>query len=362
MDTRIVAPTTENLRTAAQKLRNGGLVAFPTETVYGLGASLWHEEALRRIFSVKGRPFEDPLIVHVLDCDAALSLAAVGSHETAIVRTLAGAFWPGPLTLVLPAAPAVPRVVTAGGDTVGVRCPAHPVARAFLELAGVPVPAPSANRFAHVSPTRAEHVMADLGSHDLLVVDGGPCEFGIESTVARLEKDALVVLRRGAVTVRDLETAFAAAGLQVAVRVADACRKQSEIHEGPGLYRKHYSPEIPSAILKSDVIGRAPQSEWSLGTCAVVDFGGRALTLRERVAAYVDLSPRGEVLEAAQSVFGIMRELELRTGLEGILLPDISDLPEETRALAVMDRLWRAADGRSAVITEDVVRVFCESP
>ncbi|HEX4932965.1 MAG TPA: L-threonylcarbamoyladenylate synthase, partial [Gemmatimonadaceae bacterium] len=185
-----------------ERLRAGGLVAFPTETVYGLGANALSEAAVRRIYAAKGRPSYNPLIVHIADARA---LDTVARDIPPVARTLADAFWPGPLTLVLPKRPSIPDAVSAGLDTVGVRVPAHPVARALIARAGVPIAAPSANAFTRVSPTTAAHVVAQLGGEVDLVIDGGRTDVGIESTVVDVSGERPVLLRLGGVSREALE-------------------------------------------------------------------------------------------------------------------------------------------------------------
>lgn len=228
-------PDAEIVRRAGDVLRRGGLVAFPTETVYGLGANALDANAVAKIFSAKGRPSFDPLIVHVLNAAAARSVAREWP-ETA--ERLAAAFWPGPLTLVLPKRPVVPDIVTAGLDTVAVRVPSHPVARAILEAASVPVAAPSANRFTAVSPTRAEHVARALGDRVDLIIDGGPTTVGIESTVVDVSGERLRVLRPGMITVPEL--AAAVGSLDIAVARDDG--SDTAPRPSPGMLNRHYAP------------------------------------------------------------------------------------------------------------------------
>jgi len=194
-------PEPDLIADAAACLRRGGLVAFPTETVYGLGVAAFDAAAVRRLFAAKGRPAEDPLIVHIASLDA---LAALVSARPPAVDALAARFWPGPLTLVLRRSTLVPDEVTAGLDTVAIRVPAHPVAHALLAAAGIPVAAPSANLFSRPSPTRAGHVLEDLDGRIDLVLDGGRTQVGVESTVLDLSGDVPEVLRPGAVTLEML--------------------------------------------------------------------------------------------------------------------------------------------------------------
>lgn len=229
-------PDAEIVRRAGDVLRGGGLVAFPTETVYGLGANALDANAVARIFSAKGRPTYDPLIVHVLNAAGA---RAVAREWPDAAERLATAFWPGPLTVVVPKQPTVPDIVTAGLGTVAVRVPSHPVARAILEAAAVPVAAPSANRFTEVSPTRAEHVARTLGDRVDLIIDGGPTTVGIESTVVDVSGERPVVLRPGMIPVPALIAALG--GLDIAVATAHG--GGAAPRPSPGMLDRHYAPQ-----------------------------------------------------------------------------------------------------------------------
>jgi L-threonylcarbamoyladenylate synthase len=229
------AATPEALREAGARLRAGELVAFPTETVYGLGAHALDAGAVARIFAAKGRPAWNPVIVHVADAAAARPL--VRRWPDAAAR-LAATCWPGPLTLVLPRSPLVPDVVTGGADTVAIRVPDHPVALALLREAGVPIAAPSANRFTQLSPTRAEHVAAALGDRVPLILDGGPCAVGIESTVLDLSGEVPTILRTGGLDAATLSTRLGAPVVVAARRVADDATTRAS----PGMVARHYAP------------------------------------------------------------------------------------------------------------------------
>ena len=244
-------PSDADLLPAAEMLRHGRLVAFPTETVYGLGANALDPAAIRAIFVAKGRPADNPLIVHV----ASLSeLRGVVSRLPDMALPLIARFMPGPLTLVLPRAPHVPDAVTAGLDTVAVRMPEHPVARRLIELAGVPVAAPSANRSGRPSPTTASHVLEDMAGRIPLIVDGGPCDFGVESTVLDVTGPVPVILRPGAVTIEELRTV---AGIVWTVEeAATALRHAREAArlepvgtpKSPGMKYRHYAPRTPLRV------------------------------------------------------------------------------------------------------------------
>jgi L-threonylcarbamoyladenylate synthase len=216
---------------AAQRLRAGEVVAFPTETVYGLGANALDAAAVKKIYDLKGRPATSPLIVHVADIEMAKTIVR---EWPATADKLARSWWPGPLTLVLPKQPTIPDIVTAGLPTVGVRVPAHPVALALIRETGLPLAAPSANKFTGLSPTTAEHVRAAFGDA-VPVIDGGPCQVGIESTVVAVEGTKLTLLRPGMVTFGQLELAIA---------------QEGEAHPAPGMHHRHYSPRTPLLLVK----------------------------------------------------------------------------------------------------------------
>jgi L-threonylcarbamoyladenylate synthase len=230
--------TEEEIRHAAQCLRNGGLVAFPTETVYGLGANALEVTAVERIYRAKGRPAHSPLIVHLPSVADAQHYAAFWPDAA---RQLADAFWPGPLTIVLPKSPLIPHRVTAGLDTVGLRVPAHPVALAFLRAAALPVAAPSANRFMELSPTLPQHVHRSLAAAVDIILHGGPSEVGLESTVVSLAGAQPLLLRPGHITAQQL-----AAVLGVPVYRPTA--PNLEAHPSPGMHARHYSPRTPLTI------------------------------------------------------------------------------------------------------------------
>lgn len=228
------------LNRAAELIRAGRLVAFPTETVYGLGANALDPEAVARIYQVKGRPSSSPLIVHVSSIEMARTIAA---DWPPLAETLAARFWPGPLTMVVRKAKIVPDLVTAGLDSVGIRMPSHPLALELIRRAGVPVAAPSANRFTEISPTTATHVRASLGAQVDMILDGGPAHVGIESTVVSLIRTPPEVLRPGMITSEDLE---AATGQHWERGNIDL----PHVMESPGLHPRHYAPRTPFYVLE----------------------------------------------------------------------------------------------------------------
>ncbi len=239
----IVQPTKEALERAAEIIRSGGLVAFPTETVYGLGANALDANAVARIYEAKGRPFASPLIVHVGDEVGARSLTA---EWPKYAQQLAQRFWPGPLTLVLKKAESVPDLVTAGLDSVGIRVPANPVAFALIRAARVPIAAPSANLFTQLSPTTAQHVEAGLGTRVDMILDGGPTTVGIESTVVSLRRTPPSILRPGMISRTELETATGIVWREEIDRT-----QLTDAAESPGQHPRHYAPRTPFYVLGS---------------------------------------------------------------------------------------------------------------
>jgi L-threonylcarbamoyladenylate synthase len=236
---RLQADDPADIKRAAELLRGGRLVAFATETVYGLGANALSAEAVAGIFAAKQRPAWDPLIVHIASVDEIDRIAIISGELRARVEKLAAAFWPGPLTMLLPKAAAVPDAVTSGRPLVGVRIPAHPAAQALLRVTGLPIAAPSANRFGHTSPTTAEHVLADLGGRIDAVLDAGPTQVGIESTVVDVTRIPIVQYRPGAVTPQQIE---AACGEPVEIYVPALGERAPESLPSPGVGIRHYAP------------------------------------------------------------------------------------------------------------------------
>ena len=299
------------LERAATLLREGRLVAFPTETVYGLGANALDPEAVRRIFEAKGRPPTSPLIVHVDSIEMARRVTTAWPEAA---ERLARRWWPGPLTLVLPKQASIPEIVTAGLDTVGVRIPDHPVALALIRQAGIPIAAPSANRFTELSPTPAEHVRRMLGDRVDLVLDGGPTEVGIESTVLSLAVDPPRLLRPGMVSREEIEALIGA------IEVGATDPRQS-----PGLHSRHYSPSTRLLLVED---GALPGS------------GRGAYLYRERQArsARSVAMPAGAASYAA-ALYAVLHELDSE-GWDWIAVERPPATPEWA---AVNDRLRRAA-------------------
>ena len=300
--------TPEELSLLAAALRRGELVAIPTETVYGLAANALDGEACRRIFEVKGRPLIDPLIVHVPDEAQAAELAEVN----AAARALMGRFWPGPLTLVLPRRDVVPAIVTAGLDTVALRSPRHPLARVLLSTCGLPLAAPSANPFGYVSPTCARHVVDGLGGQIDHLLDGGPCEIGLESTIVDVCDPARpLLLRPGAITAEDIAAVL---GVKVARPATVVHRADAGGAPAPGMLERHYSPRTPLSLFTrpAELGGTVPAAGGGVGRVAVVfftrgDFGGAESVA---VGDTFWLSEDGSPEAAARQVFALLRRLD----------------------------------------------------
>ena len=311
----IYAPIQSTIRKAADLLLQGDLVAFPTETVYGLGADATNDTAVASVFAVKRRPQFNPLIVHVPDLAAAEPLVVLNDRA----RTLAEAFWPGPLTLVLPRKPdsGLSRLVSAGLDTVAIRAPDHRVAQALLRMTERPVAAPSANPSGRVSPTTAQHVDRGLGHRVQAILDGGPCRIGIESTVIGLFDDVARLLRPGGIDAAVIEQRIGRLHLPQA---GDAALS-------PGMMQAHYAPALPIRIDAAKPQKGVREALLAFGTDVPKGF-----------AHVLNLSPQGDVSEAAANLFAMLHELD-NPDYEGIA---VMPIPDQGLGIAINDRLRRA--------------------
>ena len=317
-----VLTVTDPLNEAAMILRQGGLVAFPTETVYGLGADAFNPLAVARIFEIKGRPLFDPLIVHISRIDQMERIAYV---DKPLALKLADAFWPGPLTLVIPKRDIIPHIVTAGLPTVAVRIPAHPVALQLIQLAQRPIAAPSANLFGQVSPTTAEHVQKQLGDKADLILYGGPCRVGVESTIISLAHgNQPVMLRPGGVSVEEIEKVVGS------VRIPN---QRGGAVQAPGMLSRHYSPGTPLKIVQNhrDI----PRDQ--VRRIGLLAFRSPPGTTDYRAVEV--LSEKGDLQEAAANLFAALHRLDAAE-LDLILAEPV---PKIGLGLAIMDRLERAS-------------------
>lgn len=321
--TRPVPATPENLGRAAEILRAGGLVAFPTETVYGLGADATNDDAVARIFEAKGRPAFNPLISHAADMAMARRLAAFDP----VAEALAAAFWPGPLTLVLPRAEGSPvsLLATAGLDTLAVRVPAHEIARALIARTGRPLAAPSANPSGTVSPTRAAHVAEGLGDKVDMILDGGPCTAGIESTIVALVDGTPRLLRPGAIAREEIVP------LTGPLEGPDGAAGGAGQPQAPGMLASHYAPR---ARLRLDASDARPGE-------ALLAFGP---AVPAHAGPMRNLSPSGDLREAAANLFAMLRALDGESAAIAVM-----PIPGDGLGEAINDRLARAAAPRSAL-------------
>ncbi len=313
----VVRADAQAIADAARRLRSGGLVAFPTETVYGLAAVISDEGAIVRVFEAKGRPPTHPLIAHVLDVAAARDLS---SNWTPLAESLASAFWPGPLTLVVDKAARVSPLVTGGADSVAIRAPSHRVARALISAVGAPLVAPSANRYQTLSPTRAEHVVMSLGDSDVLVLDGGACTGGIESTVVDARGDHIVILRLGGVSPDQLR-AIDPQLTQASLTISSDARRRS-----PGMDDRHYAPRARLVILptRAEAVARALETG-----AALVTFG--------EVTGAISLSD--DPASASHDLYATLHAIDASGATEIVV-----EAPPQTPGWeAISDRLTRAS-------------------
>lgn len=313
---RITPLNKEDLAKAAALIRAGRLVAFPTETVYGLGANALDAAAVARIYEAKGRPPTSPLIVHVDGIDTARSLVTAWPSEA---ETLARRFWPGPLTLVLPKNERIPDIVTAGLNTVGLRVPAHPIALELIRAAGVPIAAPSANRFTQLSPTTAEHVRAGLENSIDFILDGGPTQVGIESTIVSLAGSIAELLRLGMVSRAEIEALIGPLGARTTV-------SEGEAHPAPGMHARHYSPATRLILVRDGAVPECGQGAYVTVGKAVIP-GVRSVSMPSNPQDY------------AAVLYAMLHDLD-RQGFDWIA---VEAPPEEPEWQAVLDRLKRAS-------------------
>ncbi len=337
MKTRIALPTDEAIAEAARLLENGELVAFPTETVYGLGANALDETAVAKIFKAKGRPSDNPLIVHVASAEAAQPLCYINERAKALMA----AFWPGPLTLLLPKKPVIPAATNAGLPSVAIRLPRHPVARAMLAACRVPIAAPSANVSGRPSPTTAQHVLEDLEGRVSLILDGGPCEVGLESTVLDLTAETPTIVRPGCVTLEMLQAVLPD------VRVAPSVMRplaSGEKAVSPGMMYRHYAPQGQLTLVKGE-----PERVRAACLRLYADAVGQGrkacvLTFEEHATGYegcetYSLGKLAQPETLAHTLFAALRQMDA----EKVEMIFCEAVDTQGIGLALMNRLNRAA-------------------
>lgn len=326
---------------AAALLQKGDIVAFPTETVYGLGADATNEEAVRKIFSVKGRPQDNPLIVHIADLSL---LEDVVLSVNARAQTLISAFWPGPLTLVLPRKASIPAFVSANLPTVAVRFPSHPVAQELILQSGLPIAAPSANLSGRPSPTTSGHVWEDFQGKIPLILDGGPCQVGLESTVVSVVGDKAVLLRPGGVTLEMLEETLGEK-VEVSSGVLSAL-KPGERAASPGMLHKHYAPRAALTMVSGDddfakqtILRLAKEALLQNKKTAILTYNQTREAYLQTGALLYDLGDRENPGEVAKNLFAVLRTLDQ----DDCACAYLQDIPLQGMGLAVMNRALRSA-------------------
>jgi L-threonylcarbamoyladenylate synthase len=333
-----------DLEHAANILKNGGLAVFPTETVYGLGADAFNAHALAKVFDVKGRPRFDPLIIHIAALSALERIAdidALTAAERLLLEKLTKNFWPGPLTVVLPKQPQVPDLATAALPTAAIRFPSHSIAQKLIELSGGAVAAPSANRFGRLSPTRAEHVIAELGGGVDCVIDGGACSVGVESTVLSIQ-GGITILRHGGISREQIEEITGTPPQDSAVTETEESGQQGMAAASPGMLKSHYAPERPLYCYHGDDMQALPYRPDD----GFLFFSGasRNRWIAQTGAPNSDriktLSESGSPIEAAANLFDYLRQLDGA----GIRCIHAEILPEKGIGAAVNDRLRRAGN------------------
>jgi L-threonylcarbamoyladenylate synthase len=350
---RILPPTDESIRLAADEIKSGKVVGMPTETVYGLAGAAFDEAALTRIFNTKERPTFDPLIVHVAPSDSAaisplaelerlhlIDTSSLKKPALEICNQLFAAFWPGPLTLVLPKHAKVPDLATSGMKTVALRMPKHPVAQALIRAAGTPLAAPSANRFGRISPTSAQDVQSELGDRIELILDGGSCEVGLESTVLAVSPDGeLTLLRPGGISQGKIEETT---GQKLRLTPSRASHGAAS----PGMLESHYAPRkplylmTPEGALPEDLPAALPETLGLLTFSSACDAEARLSRLTSKKVIARSVTETGDLEEAARNLFRVLRELD--GSRAGLLLTEPSP-SQEGLGYAIADRLKRAS-------------------
>lgn len=341
MDTEIiklsgVSDVSPMLSHAADVIKNGGLVVFPTETVYGLGADATNKDAALKIYSAKGRPQDNPLIIHIADPSDAEKYA----YTNPVYYKLAEKFMPGPLTVILKSKDSVPKETRGGLDTVAVRCPVNDIARELIKLSGVPIAAPSANLSGSPSPTRPRHVIDDMLGRVDVIIDGGECDFGLESTIVRIDSDdSVTLLRPGKITVADIQE------LNISVSISDAVisqLKEGDVAESPGMKYRHYAPKSPVVLLDGDVMSCVEYiKSQNIENVGIIVFSEDCDYVKNEVpSAFIyEFSSRDDELGQAHMLFDILRCADKKShDLIFAPLPKLSGI-----GLALYNRLIRAA-------------------
>jgi L-threonylcarbamoyladenylate synthase len=377
----VLDTSASSLKKAGAKLASGGLVSFPTETVYGLGANALNKDAVLSIYKAKGRPLSDPIIVHVLQASQILEYSIVSETEKKLVEFFDKNFWPGPLTMVVRANPKyISPVLTASTDFVGFRIPNHPIARRLLEESQVPIAAPSANIFGHVSPTSSAHVFNDFWNQNITIIDGGVSEWGVESSVIKCTADEakqalhIFVFRAGSLSLKSLQGGLVSSGLFPGGVVIEVKPKESHVAEdvntvAPGQILKHYAPRLPTYLLtglsndekmgKEGIECKSKPLEEELKetkNAVLIDFAGKFASIHSSFGQVFDLSSKGDYVEAMHNLYEVLRISENVEKADFIVVGDLSlSLQEEVENFkndefseTVYDKIFRCASGVKA--------------
>ena len=343
MKTTILKDTIEDIKRAGEIIAGGGIVAFPTETVYGLGANALDEEAVKKIYHAKGRPSDNPMIVHISQVGdvndiAEISEATMSEKAVENLRRCSDAFWPGPLTMVLPKKEIVPLTTTGGLDTVAIRMPSHKTARMLIEYSGCPIAAPSANLSGKPSPTTAEHTLDDMDGRIDAIIFGSDCQVGIESTVVDMRKDEPVILRPGRITAEDLSNAIDGMVLihpslkKKDMSQSDVDMSQNMVARSPGMKYKHYAPEAEMQIFISDTNDREKALKMAEEEANRLKTIGKKTT----IISFTD------GIEAAHDLFRSLRDAD-KAGYDVILAVGVSDDESGGVGFSVMNRMLKSA-------------------
>ena len=334
---------TSDIDRAVAAVQRNDVVGLPTETVYGLAGNALCPEVVQKIFRLKGRPPTNPLILHVAHLNQVLPYTSANQEQLQILHKLAAHFWPGPLTIVLPASSVVDPAITAQSGWVGFRMPSHPVALELLQRCSVPLAAPSANRSGHISPTTALHVVTEFSDSDLLVLDGGACEIGLESTVVKVVSDREIhILRAGCVGAEDLQNACGARVIQRGFSVIGT----EVTSQSPGQHLVHYSPGCPCFLLENQEMNLHLLRQFE--SRFLIDWNGLFLKYSDDLKCYFDLNAENAPFVAAQKFFNVLRDFESKALIEknsAIFLVTPTTISNAIHC-ALLDRMYRAAGGK----------------
>ena len=362
---RLVQPNAAALEECGKRIREGKLVAFPTETVYGLGADATNEEAVKSIFAAKERPFTDPVIVHIADLDMVDKIIKTEKEKT-FIKEVGKVLWPGPLTMIGPVNDEfIPRMVGSNTGSIGVRYPNHPIAQALIRAAKTPIAAPSANKFMHVSPTKGSHVFDDLKYEDVVILDGEMSDLGVESTVVHVEwvetHYRVTLLRTGTFDFEDIKhkvlslPQFSSTEFTIRKRQTNT---EKDTSVAPGQLLKHYSPYVLT-FLASPIEHVTPDytlQEYDVDTIGVIDFGRHNVALKSLAKHYVDLDEEGDYKRAMQRLYDELRRAETIPGLKALLLVNLSRIlgERELSLNPLADKTFRSAAGAELFYTPDL--------